>query len=138
MNFWSRIPITLKTDKYLYREYLSSDDPHSLFQGDAPRGERGRSHGEQQVTFRNRSKRLLNRSWLGSKLLAVKTNLRSRIKEYRHDPLGLATHYSFSKFLLHDRTKRNVLSLMVRDFAYSEYEVHRSSVRTLAKEKHVV
>jgi asparagine synthase (glutamine-hydrolysing) len=138
MDFWSRVPLDLKMDKYLYRSYLASYDPHSLFQGDAPHGERGSSYGEQRVTFRNRSKGLLNRSWLGSKLLAVKTNLGSRIKEYRHDPLGLATHYTFLQFLLHDRTKRNVISLMVRDFAYREYGVRRSSVRTLAKGKHVV
>jgi asparagine synthase (glutamine-hydrolysing) len=133
MDFWSRVPIALKMDKCLYRAYLSSHDPNGLFQHDAPTAVWDGRLQEPNITFLSRVKGLISNFDLGSKLLGEKAKFQSRVKGYRHDPLGLASHYSFPGFLFRDSAKRNVISLMTRDFVRSEYGVRRSSVRALAK-----
>ena len=131
MNLWRQVPVELKMDKYLYRAYLSSRDPYSLFASDAPTGG-GDFAGDTGATLRSHVKSLLNASWPTAQLMRVKTRFDARIKEYRRDPLGLATVYSFGDFVFQNREKRNVLSLLVNDFVDQEYGVRRSSIRAYA------
>jgi asparagine synthase (glutamine-hydrolysing) len=133
MDFWSRVPVALKMDQYLYRDYLSSRDSHGLFQHDAPAAVRGISLEQHRTPFRGRIKERVNNWRLGAKLLEARTKFQSRVKGYNRDPLGLASHYSLPGFIFRDVSKRNVISLMVRDFISREYGVRRSSVRALAE-----
>jgi hypothetical protein len=137
MDFWRRVPIDLKMEQYLYREYLSSSDHYSLFQSDAPATARNGLLVEQRASFRGRVKERLTKFRFGLKLVMAVTRFQSHVKGYKRDPLGMAFLYSFPRFLFRDVTKRNVLSLMVQDFLHREYGVRRSSVRAFAEAEQV-
>lgn len=132
MDFWRRVPLALKADKYLYRTYLASYDPTGVFEGDAPSAfwDRDRAIAGLDQGIRSRARAALNRLGPSATMLREYHRFRSCLREYRLHPLGMARAYGALRFLFRDRSKRNALSLLLRDFLSQQYGLHISTLKS--------
>ena len=125
MDFWRKVPLALKMDKYLYRCYLVSHDPTGVFEGEAPSAlwTREKAQAKRYRTVRGQARALSSRFGPTAAVVRRYDKLRRHMQEYRHHPLGMAKVYGGLRYLLNDSSKRNSLSLLSRDFLRSEYSL---------------
>jgi len=131
MDFWKRIPISLKMDKYLYRAYLTTHDPMGVFQGVVPKGLWNRKEilRQRAESVRGHVKRKLESRQLLARLLHRYRGLRRHFQEYRNHPVGLARAYGLIRYLVRDSSKRHAQALLVKDVLDRLYGVRLSDLR---------
>ena len=125
VDFWQHIPISLKLEKHLYRQYLSTHDPLKIFQHEAPQSPTVQVNPKNRHNRRVRAsaKARLQRIRPFDALLKRRENYRRHLREYKQHPLGLARSYGKIRFLFRDSSKRNSLSLLSRAVLREEYGI---------------
>ena len=129
MDFWRRVPLTLKMDKYLYRRYLGTGELRALFPDDAPSSlwhrDRARPRG-----IRSSVKAALRFVWPFAPLLHRFETHRRHLYNYRNHPLGFASAYGPVRYVFREPSKRHGLSLLLREFLQAEYGLDISARRS--------
>ena len=130
VDFWKRIPISFKVNKFLYRTYLSSYDPMQVYQKDAPKGvwDRERVIAQRKQNSRERLKENLRSSRLLSKPFQRYQKWRRHLNIYQTHPLGFAHVYGPFRYIFREQAKRHAKSLLLKDILRQQYGIELSDV----------
>lgn len=130
MEYWMRVPLSLKMDKYLFRRYLASQGPAAQFGSDAPARlwTRADSVKARTSNLKRRIKRRLEQFGPMSSAITRYEQYRHHLKTYRTAPTGMARAFGAFRYVAREPGKRNESSLLVADVLRDQFGVELSDV----------
>ena len=136
MEFWKRIPIALKMNKFLYRTYLASCDPTGVFGGVEPNMpcDRAQTSGQRSRCIRAKVEDMVRTVGPVWAIWKRYERYQRHSKEFRKHPLGVARAFGPFRYLIRESGKRHYQSLVVKEFLLSQYGLY---LRTLGSEAHL-
>ena len=139
MDFWKRIPISLKMNSYLYRSYLAYHDPTGVFQEETPKEIWNQEQVRlQQQSISVRLKKIIQSTPVLSQFFNCYRQFSRHYHMYKFHPLGFPHIYSAFRYICLETSKRQAMSLLLRNFLRDEYGVKFSDLyRSEKNQKYV-
>lgn len=129
MDFWKRIPISLKMNSYLYRSYLAYHDPTGVFQEEMPKAIWSREQViARQQNIRGRLKKIIQSTPVLSQIFTRYQKISRHYQTYKFHPLGFPHVCSAFRYICLEPSKRQVMSLLLKNFLKDEYGMEFSDL----------